>query len=48
MPIDVVYRDREGGRFVFYTYSEGRRVRVSEKWVSRELARKTIRVVYVT
>lgn len=42
---DTVYRERSGGRWQFFTYSDGATVWVSEAWVRRQEARGTVRVV---
>jgi hypothetical protein len=45
--MDTVYRDRQGGEFIYWTYSDGQMVYVKEAWVLRERARGTVRLIVV-
>lgn len=37
--MSTIYRERSGGSWEFWTYSEGQRVFVSEAWARREAGR---------
>ena len=43
---DTVYRDRQGGQYVYWTYSDTQTVYVSELWVHHN--QKTIKLIIVS
>ena len=45
---DTVYRDRIGGKYEYFTYSEGIKYYVSEKWVLKGLAKKNIKIIEIS
>jgi hypothetical protein len=42
---DTVYRERAGGRWQYFTYSDGSTVYVSEKWALAQERRGGVRIV---
>jgi hypothetical protein len=47
MTKDTVYRDRQGGQWTYWTYSDGRTVYISETLANRWVAKRTARIVKV-
>ena len=45
--MQTYYRDREGGRYVFYTYCDGLRVGVSEGFVIKEMRKGRAHLVII-
>lgn len=43
--VDTFYRDREGGRWVWFSYDEGRRVFLNAEWAARQVERGTATLV---
>lgn len=45
--MDIIYRDREGGAYVYWTYSDGAKVAISETTALRLLRGGRARIVRV-
>lgn len=43
--MDRIYRDLQGGRYIYWTYSDWQTIYVSEQWVRREERRGTVQVI---
>lgn len=43
--MDTFYRERAGGRWIYWTYSEGLKVTLKESWALRQIERRTAKLV---
>ena len=45
--MDTFYKERANGRWEYWTYSDGRKVRIERWWAEREVGRGTAKMVVV-
>ena len=45
--MDTFYKERANGRWEYWTYDCGRRVRISAAWAEREVSRGTAKLIVV-
>ena len=43
--MDTFYRERANGRWEYWTYSDGLKVRLDAQWAQRQLMRNTARLI---